>query len=291
VKSLVALIALPLASATAQPVTNGAADSGDDAVVALVNAPTKQVICTASIIGPHTAITAAHCIANRDPTTLRVFFGSSIGFGGLFLQVSDTRAHPGFDPGGRDIALLTLRQRAPVAPLVLEPALAATLVDTSIRVVGFGLTGGSVDDAGDKRAGTARIASLRPEELIAVPGPSLSCLGDSGGPALLPAGTIAGVVSRVDSQCIDHAVYTRADAAQDALIRPYLADTAPGAATEGEPCFYADHCAAGLTCAGETETFCEPATGCGCGAGATPPLWPLALLMLITRGRARGTRS
>jgi hypothetical protein len=286
VRSLVALVALPLANATAQPVTNGEPDSGDAAVVALVN-DKYQVVCTAAVIGPHTAITAAHCLG-RAPTTLRVFFGSSIAYGGLYLQVSDARAHPAFNPGGGDIALLTLRQRAPVTPLALEPALAASLVGTTIRVVGFGLTaGGAIDDAGDKRAGTARIAAVQPEELTAVPGPSLTCLGDSGGPALLPAGTIAGVVSRVDAQCIDHAVYTRADTAQDALIRPYLAETAPGAAADGEPCFYADHCAAGLECVGDSETICAPESGCGCRGGKSPSLLLLALVLLYCRNGSR----
>jgi hypothetical protein len=128
---------------------------------------------------------------------------------------------------------------------------------------------------------------VQAKELTAVPGPSLTCLGDSGGPALLPSGTIAGVVSRVDAQCVDHAVYTRADTAQDVLIQPYLADTAPGAATEGEPCFYADHCAAGLECAGETETFCEPASGCGCKSGEPSLVVLLAIALLYWRNGSR----
>jgi uncharacterized protein (TIGR03382 family) len=228
----------------AQPVTNGQADVGDPAVIALVNA-SDQVNCTASVIGPHTAITAAHCVEGRDPRTLRVFVGSSLPGGGVFLSVSDARAHPGFDPGGRDLAVLTLREASPVAPLALADMLDASLVGTSFRVVGFGLTGPGLADAGVKREGTARIAAVQAEELVAVPDPSLSCLGDSGGPALLPAGTIAGVVSRGDSLCNDHAVYTRIDVARGVLVDPYLIDTAPGTASVGDPCFYEGHCADG----------------------------------------------
>ena len=266
------------------PVTNGSADRDDRAVVALLNA-NGQVVCTASIIGSHTAITAAHCVAGRDARTLRVFFGSAVGGTGTSIPVSDARAHPGFDPGGRDVALLTVRLAAPtpVAPLALAGPIDASLVGTKVRIVGFGLTGQNTDDAGARREGTSRIAAVRAEELIAVPDPSLACPGDSGGPLLLADETIAGVVSRVDTLCNDHAVYTRLDVAQDVLIAPYLAATAPGTAGEGEPCFYADHCAPGLACTGDItdDTFCEPAAGCGCAssprssalAGALGVVW------------------
>jgi hypothetical protein len=243
---LLAAFAVP-ATVLAQPISNGVPATGDPAVIALVaTSDLDQVGCTASVIGPHTAITAAHCVAGRDPRTLQVFFGSSIADGGVYIAVSDAGMHPGFDPGGRDVALITLREPAPVMPLVLEPmTLDASLVDTSFRVVGFGITGLGLGDAGLKREGTARIAAVRPEELVAVPDPSLSCLGDSGGPAILPAGTIAGVVSRGDAGCMDHAVYTRVDFAQSTFIQPYLAETAPGAASVGEACFYEEHCNGG----------------------------------------------
>jgi len=271
------------AAAFANPVTNADPDPGDPAVIAIVNSA-GDIGCTASVIAPHTGITAAHCVVGRDPTTLRVFFGNAVGGDGLYIPISDARAHPGFDPGGRDIAVFTLRVRAPVTPLVLAGPLDGSLVGTNIRAVGFGFTAGAAADAGIKREGTARISSVQPEELVAVPGPSLSCLGDSGGPALLPAGTIAGVVSRVDAMCVDHAVYTRVDIAQDVLIQPYLAETAPGAAGEGEPCFYDDHCATGLECAGDVKRVCESA-GCGCASGSPGSLVILVAGFVLGRRR------
>jgi MYXO-CTERM domain-containing protein len=208
------------ATAYAQPVTNGSDDADDPAVVALVTS-TGAVTCTASVIGPHTLLTAAHCVATRDATTID-----------------------------------------------------ASLVDTNIRAVGFGLTGQNAGDEGTKRAGTARIASVAEEELIAVPDPSLPCPGDSGGPALLADGTIVGVVSRVDSMCNDHAVYTRVDVARAVLIDPYVADTAPGTAKEGEVCFYLEQCASGLECYAGT---CESPAGCGCASSSSP--WSLLALL------------
>lgn len=230
-------------SSQAQAVTNATPDHGDPAVVGLVD-QTDQLGCTASIIGPHTAITAAHCIGTSE-RKLRAFFGADAAIGGTFIAVSDARMHPLFDPGGHDIAMLTLREEAPVTPLALERAAAETLDGSSIRVVGYGITGGQRTDEGMKREGTARIAAVQAEEFITVPDPSLSCNGDSGGPALLPAGTIAGVVSRGDSRCNDHAVYSRVDIARADLIDPYIAETAPGTASVGERCLYEGQCDGG----------------------------------------------
>jgi MYXO-CTERM domain-containing protein len=281
---LVALVVSSSATAHAQPVTNGLADPGDPAVIALVNADT-QLVCTAAMIAPHTALTAAHCVAG-NPLTLRAFFGSSLDNGGTFIAVTDARAHPLFDPGGNDIALVTLADAAPAPPLAIATPLDASLVGTSFRVVGFGLAGSNIGGAGVKRMGTARIAALSAEDFTAVPNPSLSCLGDSGGPALLAGDAIGGVVSRVDSLCDDHAVYTRADVAQDMLIGPYLAGTAEGAAEEGEPCFYAEHCAAGLECVGDAERVCESPAGCGCRS-AQPSWFAVVLVAFAIRRRRR----
>jgi secreted trypsin-like serine protease len=277
----------PSASALAQPVTNGLTDTGDPAVIALVTA-NDDLVCTAAVIAPHTALTAAHCVAG-DPRKLRAFFGTTIADGGTFIAITDARAHPLFNPGGHDIALVTLAEVAPVTPLPLAAPLDASLVGTSFRVVGFGTTG-QAGGAGVKRVGTAKVGGLAAEEFTAVPDLSLSCLGDSGGPALLTGDVIAGVVSRVDSLCEDHAVYTRIDIAQDSLIAPYLDDTAPGTASEGEPCFYADQCAAGLECSGDTERLCESAAGCGCGSSRPSSLIIAMVAVAFVRRRRRPRR-
>jgi MYXO-CTERM domain-containing protein len=275
---LIALVAASSSDAFAQrPVTNALPDAGDPAVIALVNG-SDQLVCTAAVIAPHTALTAAHCVAG-DPLALRAFFGSALAEGGTAIAVTDARAHPLFDPGGNDIALVTLADPAPATPLPIAGPLDASLVDTSFRVVGFG-TVGPTGGAGIKRAGTAKIASLGAEDFIAVPDLSLSCLGDSGGPALLVGDAIAGVVSRVDAQCIDHAIYTRVDVALDVLIQPYLDETAPGAAADGEPCFYDGHCAAGLECRGDAQRVCEGTDG-GCGCQGGEPSAPGALAIVL----------
>lgn len=271
------------------PVTNAVNDIGDPAVIALLNAQ-GQLVCTGAIIAPHTVLTAAHCLGPR-PLTLQAFFGNVLGDGSMLIAVTDARPHPQFDPATNDIAVLTLADPAPPPPLAFAPPVDGSLVGASVKVVGFG-TVGSLGGDGTKRIGFAKVAALGSDDFLATPDPSLSCLGDSGGPALLAGDAIGGVVSRVDIQCVDHAVYTRVDIAQDVLIQPYLAETAEGAATEGQPCFYDGHCAAGLACVGDTARTCERDTGCGCHTAGAHDVW-LAVLaaawcLRVRRVRARG---
>jgi secreted trypsin-like serine protease len=286
-----------IATAT-QPITNGAPATGDPAVIALVD-ERDRVGCTAAVIGPHTAITASHCIAAADPRTLRAVFGTSVA-SGTMIAVSDGRMHPMFDATtlANDVAMLTLRDEAPVPPLALDTrTIDAALVGTTFRVVGWGTTGGGVGDSGDKREGTARISEVSATELTAVPDPSQPCRGDSGGPALLSTDAVAAVVSRGDIGCTDHATYARIDAARAVLVDPYLADTAPGTAQIGDACLYEGQCAEGACVQSEDDPLayvCEPDDGgCGCASGAPPPLWLVVLLLLTTARscRSRAARS
>jgi hypothetical protein len=242
-----AACAAPASTTTEQAITNGAIDTGDPAVLALID-DADRVGCTVSVIGSHTAITAAHCFVDKQPRTLRVFFGSAVADGGTFTQVADARPHPQFEPAtfAHDVAMLTFRDELPVAPLALDTrTIDASLVGTNFRVVGFGTTSGTTGDSGTKRDGTARVSEVQAEEFTAIPNPSQPCRGDSGGPALLSAGAVAGVVSRGDIACADHATYARIDVSRAALVDPYIVETAPGTAHTGDACFYAGHCAEG----------------------------------------------
>ncbi|HEY5926673.1 MAG TPA: trypsin-like serine protease, partial [Kofleriaceae bacterium] len=149
-------------SSNEQAVTNGTIATGDPAVIALVDA-NDQVGCTATVIGSHTAITAAHCFVSRPPRSLRVYFGTQLGDGGTFIAVSDARSHPDFDFSvlSNDIAMLTLRDESPAAPVALDMrTLDSSLVGTDFRVVGFGTTTGTTGDAGTKREGIARMSDV-----------------------------------------------------------------------------------------------------------------------------------
>lgn len=241
----VAGCAVPATSTRQEPITNGSADAGDPAVVALVD-DAGQVLCTASVIGPHTGITAAHCFLGPPARSLRIGYGSAAGTG-TTTALADARQDPDFDPTtfAHDVAVFTFRDPAPVAALALDArTIDASLVGTTFVAVGFGTTG-SAGDVGVKRAGTAMISDVQAGELSTVAAPSQPCSGDSGGPMLITPDAVTAVVSHGDAACTDHAIYARIDIARASLVDPYLAATAPGTAHTGDACFYDGHCAEG----------------------------------------------
>ena len=232
--------------------------------------------CTGTVIAAHTILTAAHCLEGTDPTGLRVFFGDSVAAGGTLAEITGGAADPGFDPGtfAHDVALLTIREAAPAAPVPLDPRTPdGTWVGATFRVVGFGLTAAGAGDAGDRRAGTAQVTAVGALDFDAAPSPSQPCNGDSGGPALFDdTGTtyVTGVVSHGDAACADHTTFARIDTAQAAFIQPYLDATAPGTATTGDRCFYDDQCATGPCLAATDEPGRSFCAGTCTGAGDCP---------------------
>ena len=203
---VVALVGCATPTGTAaQAITNGSADLGDPAVIGLAD-DLDQIGCTATVIGPHTAITAAHCVAGRMPLGLHAVFGSDVG-SATMIEISDARADPSFDGTSfaNDLALVTLRDVSP-APALGIATVDASLVGVTVRTIGFGTTASTATDGGTKRSGTAKVSDVEPTEITAVPSPAQPCHGDSGGPMLLPAGTVAAVVSRKATR---HAATTR----------------------------------------------------------------------------------
>ncbi|MEO8841101.1 MAG: trypsin-like serine protease [Kofleriaceae bacterium] len=244
-----ALVVVALAACTtptgtaAQAITNGSADPGDPAVIGLAD-DLDQIGCTATMIGPHTAITAAHCLIGRTALDLHAVAGSDA-VSGTRLAISDVRMDPAFDPTSQanDLGLVTLREAS--SAIVGVATVDASLIGATIHAVGFGSTTSTATDGGTKRIGTAQVSDVQPTEVTAVPSPAQPCHGDSGGPMLLIDGTIAAVVSRGDSTCSDHAIYARIDAAMTDFVAPYLAATAPGTAATGDACLYTEQCASG----------------------------------------------
>jgi secreted trypsin-like serine protease len=282
---LVALAGCATQTATAVgAITNGSADSGDPAVIGLVD-DLGEVGCTATVIEAHTAITAAHCVAGRVPLALRAVFGSDVATGTL-IDVSGAQVDPGFDPGtlANDLAVVTLRDESPAVAVAIAPA--DTTVGTIADSVGFGTTSSTATDGGTKRAGTVTISDVQPSELTAMPSPGQPCHGDSGGPLLI-GGAIVAVASRGDTGCSDHAIYERIDVAQQVFVAPYLAATAPGTAGSGAACLYDEQCPSGYACSGELVCVVQTEDGCGgCTTGGGAP----AGLVIVVLGFARGRR-
>jgi uncharacterized membrane protein YgcG len=82
------------------------------------------------------------------------------------------------------LALITLKQVGPTAPIPVYENNLANHVGAPIRIVGFGVTGEYASDSGKKRQGMTKILSVQ-KGLIFTGGPSSpskTCYGDSGGP-------------------------------------------------------------------------------------------------------------
>lgn len=187
-----------------QAIVDGEDDDGDKAVVALLQG--GKVYCTGVLITKSVVATAAHCVYPTPPE--QVYFGSDPRTKkGTFIAVTTTRAHPDFDEDSleNDVAVVGLGATAPVAPLtIVTTEFDDSFIGRDIRLVGFGATGPDATTNLRKRSGTTSITSYTDDDFRFRPAPSQTCLGDSGGPALMQVGdheAIIGLTSSGDSSC------------------------------------------------------------------------------------------
>ncbi|HEY2749166.1 MAG TPA: trypsin-like serine protease [Polyangia bacterium] len=259
-------------------ITNGSDDSGDPAVVALLQDTT--LVCSATLIAPRVLVTAAHCVTEDDALPTAHFGALPGGAGDVAVALALVRRHPTFDPATLegDVAVALLDGDAPVGatPVALPAAASGDVTaGTALRLVGFGRTSADDTSAPQKRQGAATVAVLATRTFSFTPSPSQTCEGDSGGPAFAGIGgggeAIVGVTSSGDPMCDASAADMRVDAYLDFIV-PFVEATAVGAAGAGDRCYYDGNCADG---AGEclpalddgAISFCAPECGGGCPAG------------------------
>jgi hypothetical protein len=246
-------------------------DAPDDlAAVALIGRRTRcgdaespELLCSGALIAPDVVLTAAHCLAVFGPEgPHEVFFGEVLlprpEAGGRFVRVARAVPHPDYDAATRahDVALLRLAVPVDVKPFPLPDS--APIPGDSVRVVGYGYTKDATEPSGQRRQGTLLVAEVEPAAFRASPAPSMSCVGDSGGPVLLRDGdreVLAGLTVSGDVACRTQAFNVRVDALLDGFIRPFLAEApvprvptlAPGDLCTAS-CTRNAECPSGLTC-------------------------------------------
>lgn len=176
-------------------------------------------MCSGTLIGPRTVLTAGHCLAGADPTTLRVIPGRN----GALEPLPATRGvhillFPGFVAGTRtDVGILQLRHPVGRTVGMWTRQYSRTRLDPT----GTSISGGSLPMA----AGTLPVnVSGYPADLPATP--SLGCR--AGGMGACQHSNIGGAGrNRVECGTRQYRSFDRTVRLADGLLQ-YLDDTCPG---------------------------------------------------------------
>ena len=221
------VVALALSSRIASagaPIIGGSVDTGDPAVVMLAAYPTNMstlFTCTAIVVSPTALLTAAHCV-DHPGYTFGVYFGADASaYDTLALlapqlsAVSAVHMDPSYQsttPFIGDVAIVTLAAPTTITPLPFSRAAASAALDNMpVEIVGYGQTVYNTPNQVRYSASTVVIAVESNDTIEIGDASHRTCVGDSGGPALL-AGVVIGVNSYSDTTgCTDPSYFRRTD--------------------------------------------------------------------------------
>jgi hypothetical protein len=170
-----------------------------------------QGTCTATLVGPAVALTAAHCVGfangvDRPNRKVRLVLGARR------HRAVEWRVF-GRAYGRRDLALLRLDEKSSIRPFAIATA---PPDETPVRAVGFGGSRCKYDGDHDQKPVKRW---LRFTWRTVSPDLDVLCRGDSGGPVIGPEGVFA-VASAIRADAVDRSredLFAHVEAAQTEL--------------------------------------------------------------------------
>jgi len=152
--------------------------------------------CSASVIDPSIVLTAAHCVASPESTS--VYLSDRDGQG-VFGETAEIAIHPGFRPDAArrhilSVDLALVRLALPLPPSFRPVGLSESLrveIGQRLMIAGFGIADeASPKTGGVLRAGVIAVSGSTPPFLIRLSDPEGQglggCTGDSGAPVFAP---------------------------------------------------------------------------------------------------------
>lgn len=285
----------PTLATSESAIRGGVDDPGDPAVAALT---TSSEYCTATLIAPHTLLSAGHCRSGGVTANFGMTASSPI----QKIAVTAVTLHPMFTGVGQpyDFALMKLASD----PTGITPArlndlpLTTVNVGQDMRHVGFGVT----DEATGAGRGIKRTVTYplnRVEAVLIYSGApnQQTCTGDSGGPGFMTLGAhptelLVGVISDGPSCNLSQDGWDdRVDAVKDWIVQTVSAwDTPPSFGPLPDSASDAG-VSPGDGNNGDGSKG-STSSGGGCATGPSAASWPLfALMSLWLRGRRRDRKT
>jgi len=202
-----------------QSIIGGTTDTGDACVVGVfahVAGSNSGSICTGTIIGPHTVLTAAHCVSPAsigNNQVIDILPGTTLALPGI--TTTSRTFNPAWNINNleacHDVGILHTTQT--LSPICTFGSLNTS---ASLRIVGYGSNTHANAGVGTKRQATVSIVGFN--SVLVQDGTSSlqTCHGDSGGPAFQGA-NVVGITSfgsdrSATSVCFGGGFHCRVDA-------------------------------------------------------------------------------